>query len=136
MEAEHFPAAGRGVAMVGEAGDFSRAFVGEAHFIGLHVLHARPEIAQALLLHRGDVHCGFFPLCLDHPYRLLLDEEDVVGRAVVSLKLPHGNTNVGVKVHPALILHHPAGFPQVVVDAVAGLLFGVLVHEMGAKVPE
>ncbi len=61
------------------------------------------------------------------PTGLLVHEQHVVGRADIGLVFAHGMTEAGMKSRCFLVLHDPAGLRELRVDAVAGLLFGVLV---------
>ena len=69
----------------------------------------------------------------DDADRLLVDEEHVIGRADIGLPFAHRDTGIGSEIDLVLGLHRPAGGAQLGVDAVAGLLFGVLVfgHRTG-----
>ena len=134
VEAEDFARARLGVAGVGKAGDQARGFVEERQRrLVVDPLELGGGVAFGLRFVHRQVLAFFFALGFDDADRLLVDEEHVVSRAGIGLPFAHGNTCCGAKIDLVFGLHHPAGGTQLRVNAVAGLLLGVLVFAHGRR---
>ncbi len=70
-----------------------------------------------------------FLLRLDHADGLLIDKENVVGRAGIGGIFTDGDTGTGREVDFRFVLHDPTRGGEQAVDAVAGGLLGVLVGQ-------
>ncbi|MCK6389792.1 MAG: hypothetical protein L6Q40_02040 [Azonexus sp.] len=75
----------------------------------------------------------FFSLGFDDADRLFVDKQDIVGRADVGVPFAHSDPDGGGKIDLVPGLHHPASTTQLRINAVAGLLFGVLVFAHAAQ---
>ncbi len=74
-----------------------------------------------------DLYALFLTLCFDNTDRLLVNEEDVIGRPDICDILPHCNANTGREIDLRPFLNSPTTSGQLLVDIVAGFLLGVLV---------
>ena len=63
-------------------------------------------------------------LGLDHANRLAIGVEQVVGEATLEGEFPNRHAQARRDVHFSVVLHDPARFFKLVVDLLAGLLFG------------
>lgn len=127
MEGEDFPGPWFGVSVIGEAGDGSRAFVGEEEFFVVEVFKFGGGVSFCLVFVGDEVLALFRPLGFDHSYWFLVHEEDVVGRAGVGLVFPDGYSDAGVEVETLLILDEPAGCFKMSINYISGYLFRIFI---------
>lgn len=80
-------------------------------------------VALGLAFDNSDVFASAVFLGLDHPHRLAVDEQHIVGRAAVGGVFAHGNANCCAEVELFIVLNDPAGLFQLLVNLLACLGF-------------
>jgi hypothetical protein len=92
VEGEEFAGAGLGVALIGEAGDDAGGFVDEGEGLGIvDPLELGGGVVAGLLFDGGDVVAPFRGFGFDDGGGLFVDEEDVIGWALVGLVFADGD---------------------------------------------
>jgi hypothetical protein len=123
-EVEHLARSRQRVEPVGEANHLRRGLEQKAQRLtALAPLEGGVGVALGLHFVLGQALALFVALGLDHPDRLAIDDQHVVGRAAVGGVLTHGRAAAGARVEAGLVLHEPAGLGELLVDAGACLVF-------------
>jgi hypothetical protein len=74
---------------------------------------------------RGEALAFFLALGFDDADGFFVDEQHVVGRAGIGMPFADGLADTGAEVD--FLLHRPASLTKLLVNPVAGFLFGILV---------
>ena len=125
VEGEDLAGAGLGVALVGEAGDDARGLIeeGEGYAGFLDPLKLGGGVIDRLFFDSGDILAEVFFFSLNDTDGLSIDEEDIVGRASISLIFADGLALAGSKIDFSLVLNGPARCAEHLIDGLASFLF-------------
>jgi hypothetical protein len=126
MEPEHPACGGFRIEATGEPRLVARRLISEREVpvdqVRLQLLGDARLILDRLPLDASQ--CRALLLGLDHAHGLAIDEQHVVGWAGVGDQFPYRHPDACVQVDALVVLHHPAGALQHLVDAGACLVLG------------
>src|SRR5690606_39172823 len=113
MEVKHFAGAWLWVGAIGKAGDDASAFINKAQgLVIVHPFQGGVSVALGLIFHGGDLLAPRFWLSFNHTHCLLVNEQDVIRWANISLILADSNPNGSRKINFIFVLHDPSCFTE------------------------
>jgi len=118
------------ISLIGEPGEDTGRLVekGQRHAGVLDPFQLRGRVIPGLLLDGGQILPERLFFRLDHPDGAAFHEEDVVGRTGIGRVFPNRLADALMELDRALVLHHPSRGAELIIDAVARDLLGILVR--------